>query len=102
MEETKYQITMVGEFSNFKVPLLVLLKWQNKMMSTQMLTQSVLSTSIENTSFFYALEMSNADGGRAYNQGISRLRPNQKLQASELAWRIQGALGHPGQPDPVF
>lgn len=58
---------------------------QNKVPSTQVLTQSELPKSVRDASFFCALEMSNRSSGRAYNQGIGGLRPNQKFQVSKLA-----------------
>lgn len=72
------------------------------MPSAHVLTQSELPKSIRDTSFFYALEMSEGSSGKAYNQGASGLRPNQKFQVSKLARSIQRDGGHLGQPDPVF
>lgn len=102
MEEAEqYAVSMAREFGSLKVCTLCSVDGRVKL-CLPMLTQSLLPRSIGDTSFFYALEMADGNCGRAYNRGISRLRPNRQSQVSKLACSMQRAAGHLGLPDPVF
>lgn len=89
------------EFGSLKVCTLCSLDSRVKL-CLPTLTQSLLPRSIGDTGFLYALEMSDGNCGRAYNRGISSLRPSRQSQVSKLSCSMQRAAGHLGLPDPVF
>lgn len=102
MEEAEqYPVTMARELDSLKVFIVCSLDSRIKL-CLPMLTQSLLPRFIGDTSFLYSLEMSDGNCGRAYSQGIGRLRPNQKFQESKFACSTQRGPGHFGLPDPVF